>query len=225
MNQLRAPTPLTSTALALALLALGCSADDAAEGDEIASADDPSTDTGDDDPSTDTGSDSGGPPCGGDILGCDDTPTPFEEDPSCELSGELELALGDGELGFEALAPDTLPALHLGQQGAQHMWVGVEVQNPAVDYSQLEILVELRGCPYQNVSCTDASNWVTYPERRLVVDEDSITVTPEGEFQVTQILYVVAGWDWTVPERWVFRVTVNDPCGRTGQITVNTVTV
>ena len=176
---------------------------------------------GDGDPSGD--GDGDGPPCGGDILGCDDTPTPFEPDPNCALEGELELMLGNGELVFEALSPNTLPDTHLGLQGGQHMWVGLQVRNPALDFPQLEITLELSACRYADVSCTNIGDWFEYSSRVLVVDEDTLTETEEGYFELTNIIYIIEGWNWTIPERWRFRVSVEDPCGRTGQLSVNAI--
>ena len=218
-------------ALLLAGVALPACSDDTIVGDTMDSTSedptlDPTLDPTDNptDPSGDgDGDEPGGPPCGGDIVGCDDTPTPFELDPECTLEGELEVVHGNGFEMFEALAGNQFPDREFGLQGGQHMWVGLQVRNPALDFTQLRVTIELDGCRYADVSCTDASHWSEYPTRVLVVDEDTIGVTEEGYFELLNILYILEGWDWTQPERWRWRVTVEDPCGRVGQVSVNAI--
>ena len=96
----------------------------------------------------------GGPPCEDDIAGCSDDTSMFMEDPTCTLTGELELELGEGEAEFSSLAAGQLPQLYTGIQGGQHVWMAVRVKNPDLDRKQLAIRIKAEYC---SSNCEDVA--------------------------------------------------------------------
>lgn len=154
-----------------------------------------------------------GPPCGDDLNGCSDDTSMFMEVPECELTGELDVVMGQGETVFQELAEGDLPDPEFGFQGGQHVWMAVQVRNPAVDYPQLKIRINVDYC---ETSCSQPENWLTDNVRELLADETTMTVTPEGYFEQTRMLVTVFGWV-TTPNRRV-EMLVTDPCGRQGYV-------
>jgi hypothetical protein len=167
-------------------------------------------------PSNDGGG-SEGPPCVDDISGCFDDTSKFMEDPSCELQGELELQLGEGETEFSPLAPGELPELHYGFQGGQHVWMAVQVKNPDLERQQLKIRVSAEYC---NQNCAVESSWASDNNRELVADETTVTITPEGWIEQTRMLVTV--FDWVDASHRRIEMLVTDPCGRQGYVSTST---
>jgi hypothetical protein len=160
--------------------------------------------------------DNNGPPCEDDIAGCANDTSGFMEDPECELEGDLELELGEGETEFSALAPGQLPMLYWGLQGGQHIWMAVRVKNPDLERMQLQIRIEAKYC---NENCGDLGNWTTDNLRELVADETTLTVTPEGWFEQTRMLVTVFGYIDAAEQQ--VDMLVSDPCGRQGFVSTS----
>jgi len=80
-------------------------------------------------------------PCELDRYQCDDQEDTWPAEPICDLSGTLELEMGEGHRAFAYLKADLLPALTDGAQGGSHMFLGIRVLNPALDLYE-KLLVE-----------------------------------------------------------------------------------
>ena len=64
---------------------------------------------------------------------CEDHIDQWYYDDSCELTGDLDVVLGHGEDGFNALEAGVEPTIHYGNQGGQHVFFAYRVENPATD--------------------------------------------------------------------------------------------
>lgn len=157
--------------------------------------------------------DDDGPPCESDIAGCSDDTSTFMEDPSCTLTGELELELGEGELEFSPLATGQLPELHYGIQGGQHVWMAIRVKNPDLERKQLKIRLEAEYC---DSNCDDVGSWSVDNLRELVADESTLAITSDGWFEQTRMLVTV--FEWVDASYQRVELLVTDPCGRQGSI-------
>lgn len=157
-----------------------------------------------------------GPPCEDDVLGCDSNLEDFMIDPSCELEGELELVLGQGETTFSPLAPGEVPDINYGFQGGQHIWAALQVHNPATDYPRLRIDITVSACSQSD--CTSLDAWTIDNTRQLVADAETMTLTPEGWFEQLRMLVVVEAYAFA--GRGKVEVLVTDPCGRQGYVVV-----
>jgi hypothetical protein len=153
-----------------------------------------------------------GPPCEDDVNGCADDSGTFVEDPTCGLTGERELELGQGQDIFELLAAGEMPEIYNGFQGGQHVWLGVRVKNPDLERASLKINVTLSDCA---ADCEDPANWLTDNTRELVVGSRTIVESDEGWFEVDSIL-VVLGDDWSTMAHRRVEMVVTDPCSRQG---------
>jgi hypothetical protein len=160
------------------------------------------------------GPDDTGPPCQDDVNGCGADGGEFVEDPTCELTGELELELGQGEDSYAVLEPGEMPEIFNGFQGGQHVWLGVRVKNPDFERPSLKINVTLSDC---EVDCENPVNWPTDNARELVVGSRTITITDEGWFEQASILVTLG--DWSIATHRRVELLVTDPCGRQGYVT------
>ncbi|HVH98265.1 MAG TPA: hypothetical protein VM869_06135 [Enhygromyxa sp.] len=158
----------------------------------------------------------GGPPCEDDIAGCSDDTSMFMEDPTCTLTGELELELGEGEAEFSSLAAGQLPQLYTGIQGGQHVWMAVRVKNPDLERKQLKIRIKAEYC---SESCGEIGSWTVDNLRELVADETTLTTTSDGWLEQTRMLVTVFGWVSASYQR--VEMLVTDPCGRQGLVTAS----
>lgn len=154
-----------------------------------------------------------GPPCEDDLTECDDDTSQFVEDPTCELSGELELVFGEGEQDFTPIAEGAMPELYTGFQGGQHAWLGVQVQNADLTRPQLKVRISMRFC---DLDCDNPVNWQTDVVRELVVNANELDVVDESAWELASILVQVFNWQ-SSNERGV-DMLVTDPCGRQGLI-------
>jgi hypothetical protein len=152
-----------------------------------------------------------GPPCQDDVNACGADGGEFIEDPTCELTGELELALGQGEDSYAPLAAGEMPEIFNGSQGGQHVWMGVRVMNPDLERPSLKINITLRDC---EVDCENPANWPIDNSRELVIDERTIDVTEQGWFEQASILVILGDWSLATHRR--VEMLVTDPCGRQG---------
>jgi hypothetical protein len=152
-----------------------------------------------------------GPPCEDDVAGCSNNGDSFVEDPTCELTGDLVIELGEGEDEFVALAAGELPSLNFGVQGGQHVWLAVRVKNPALDRPSLKIQATMSYCLD---SCDNPANWQDDVVREIVVGSRTLTVTDEGWFEQASILVILGNWGSGLERR--VEVLVTDPCSRQG---------
>ena len=167
-------------------------------------------------PSGDDGGDDSA--CEEELDGCFEDASTFMEDPSCPLTGDLELELGEGELEFSSLAADELPELFTGFQGGQHVWMAVRVKNPDLERQQLKIRIKADYC---NENCGMVGNWVTDNLRELVADETTLTVTSDGWYEQTRMRVTVFEWAFASERR--VELLVSDPCGRQGVVSTSSV--
>lgn len=136
----------------------------------------------------------------------------FHLDPSCTLTGTLAVEIGEGTGGFAPLAQDAAPQIHYGQQGGQHMLVGVRVEGLALDrYDTLRTEIawfEAEQCPNLGAPCSgearSRNEWVLGDVTPLeIVGDDAVE---QGDLAV--VLEPVGNI--------VLQVEVEDPCGRLG---------
>lgn len=155
-----------------------------------------------------------GPPCGRDRLECGEGGE-FVLEPSCELTGPLEVALGQGELSFTELAPGEEPTIHEGTQGGRHFWLGLRVANPALDYPMLQ--VELAAELVDPAKCGEdpaCDPWVSTGKREFVLGPD---LRVEGAtIEEFGLLLVISIWPDDLERR--IRLELLDPCGREGSV-------
>jgi hypothetical protein len=159
------------------------------------------------------GPDDTGPPCQDDVNACGADGGEFVEDPTCELTGELELELGQGEDSYAVLEAGEMPEIFNGFQGGQHVWLGVRVKNPDLERPSLKINVTLSDC---ELDCEDLVEWPTDNARELVVGSRTITITGEGWFEQASILVTLG--DWSIATHRRVEIVVTDPCGRQGYV-------
>jgi hypothetical protein len=152
-----------------------------------------------------------GSPCEDDVNSCADDGGTFVEDPTCKLTGALELELGEGQDVYSPLAAGELPEVYDGFQGGQHIWLGLRVKNPDLEHSSLRIDIALSDCETQ---CGNPQNWSLDNERTLVVGSRTITVTEEGWFEEEGVLVTLGNWGAATHRR--VEMVVTDPCGRQG---------
>jgi hypothetical protein len=162
------------------------------------------------------GPDGDGPPCDDDVNGCADDGM-LVEDPVCELTGVLELELGEGQEVYSPLADGQMPEVFNGFQGGQHIWLGVRVKNPDLERASLRIDIELSDC---ETDCGDPQNWSLDNDRTLVVGSRTITVTEAGWFEEEGMLVTLENWGVATHRR--VEMVVTDPCGRQGLALVTT---
>lgn len=160
-------------------------------------------------------------PCEDDALGCEEPTGALEMDPTCELSGELEVEIGWGLNSYHSFAEraDTWS----GFQGGEHTFLGVRVQNAALDqYDKLEVTFEhvtLDETCVEDWSQVDLSADLIeqcgneYPlSRRVIFGElSAIRTDADGVMQEQGIFLEVP---YGTPTVVVARAL--DPCGRTG---------
>jgi hypothetical protein len=152
-----------------------------------------------------------GPPCEDDVNGCDNGDDEFIEDPTCELTGELDVELGQGEDSFTPLAPGEMPEIFTGLQGGQHVWMGVRVKNPDLTRPSLKIRISLSYC---EVDCDDPANWQADNVRELVAGSRTLEVTDEGWFEQASMLVTLFAYGFAEHKR--VEMLVTDPCSRQG---------
>ncbi|WP_146158542.1 hypothetical protein [Enhygromyxa salina] len=155
----------------------------------------------------------GGPPCDDDLTSCSDDTAKFVEDPSCELSGDLELQFGEGQEEFSPLAADQPAEVHSGFQGGQHLWLGVRVVNADLERPLLKVRISMTYC---EENCDDPGSWRTDIVRELVADSSTLTTTSEGWYELSSVLVQVFNWSFAANQR--IEMLVTDPCSRQGYI-------
>lgn len=157
----------------------------------------------------------GGPPEGDDDM----APSPsctadFELALECELTGDLMVELGQGEVEYEALKPGWWPELYTvaGFQGggSSHYELGVRVENHAIDFPNLKVQFELLLCEDDEPEC---GQWSRIEGRLCHIDGDDLEYTEDGGAQVTGVNVFA---DEFSGDRVAVAATVDDPCGRTG---------
>ncbi len=131
----------------------------------------------------------------------------FQLDETCELPGELTVALGEGPDDFLPLADGDQPEYYAGFQGGGHSFFSVQVGNVELSrYDRLEVALDVyypEECPDDGTHCGPS-----YGRRVVVLDGEPWTLV-EGMVQEHGILMQLEG-------QTVAQVTVRDPCGRVG---------
>jgi hypothetical protein len=172
-------------------------------------------------------------PCELDALGCNDNAFDFSFDDSCELTGSLEVAVGQGEHGFVSFEPDESPERHHGMQGGEHIFLSLRVFNAAPDaYDKLrvslgifdlcavgEVCDSVHGleggrCDEADVSAKSGLCEAVAVERVLVIGSATpMQVNSDGAVEESGLIMVTNGRAY---DRGMIRVFVEDPCRREG---------
>lgn len=152
------------------------------------------------------GGNGGGDPCADDANACSDGGA-LEIDPSCELTGTLDLELGEGDGMFRSLAPGEEPELIMGLQGGVHMVLGVGIDNPSPEHLAFEV---------QAMLSAEIEGEIQSLAERTVVYDGVLVDYDAGRAELLDLVVIPDFW----PEdgrRWI-SVTVTDACGRVGTL-------
>jgi hypothetical protein len=175
-------------------------------------------------------------PCDLDSLSCQANLFDFAYDPDCDLTGALELELGHGEYSFTNYLEGEVPEAIQGGQGGQHLFGAIRVLNAATTkYDKLLVRIGVyteclvgESCfePEGGVfECTLAGSDVgegicgfTNTERIFVLGSAKpFRVVSEGVLEEFGLVMVLDSWPIWGSEG-VVRLTVVDPCERSGMI-------
>ena len=185
----------------------------------------------------------GGDPCTQDKFSCDNNLSSFTLDPTCTLTGELEVVAGQGANSFQPFAPGETPKSYFGSQGGSHFFLGLQVKNADLEqYDKLKVGVVYhisQEClDWQLGNCGDEPCSETYPtiedpwggtsncqyfnegSRELVLGaKKAISTNSEGHVEEYGIIvfkdqYGLDGTD----HAQTMVLTVEDPCGRVGRV-------
>lgn len=168
--------------------------------------------------------DPGPNPCETDRLGCDDGPTDWSTKTCPDVSGALEVHLAHGDDGtFHEVGEGSVPEVHYGIQGGQHVFLGVRVPNARLDvYDRLRVTFwmgqgadcALPGEPTADVPATCPTS---LGRRQVVLGGDgssALRTAADGAVEELAILmFLMMPPTPGVPA--VVAVQVEDPCGRT----------
>jgi hypothetical protein len=155
-------------------------------------------------------------PCDQDPLGCDKGDE-FVAAPSCELSGPLEVVLGQGTDEFTPFDPDQEPRVHEGVQGGHHLCLGFRVDNPALEYPQLAIsmVAELNDTDRCADGDADCDPWVSTGTRDFVLGPE-LPLGDQDSVELTGLILIISLWPTELERR--VRLDILDPCGREGVV-------
>lgn len=156
----------------------------------------------------------------------------FQIDPTCELTGPLELELGYGELVFNTLPEGHVFKVTFGAQGGSHVYGALRLNNPAPDHPSLEVVFELLsdedcGPVFDEVDVA-ALGWA-YSEEELEEEcppqrtgfrhgllRPPLYTTEDGAVEAAGIIIFHTLYGGGGGER--VRLSVRDPCGRVGVV-------
>lgn len=137
-------------------------------------------------------------PCTVDPVGCASTSAFAIQ---CHRDGALDVQLGTGETVFLPIDATNAFEVHHGAQGGEHVFAAIRVSNPALDYPQLQVQLAIADGTGAEIG-----------SRQLVLGPP----LPVVAGVVEQAGIVVFGTALETGAR--IRVTVTDPCGRSGQV-------
>ena len=140
--------------------------------------------------------------------GCD-AGNRFELDPTCELSGELDVRLGDGADSLSPFGGEEggKPMTHSGPQGGEHSFISVQVGGINPDrYDRVELtLTKLSYCPIDDDSCV--------PEP---IGNDSMVLGGDPAWRLVDGKVEEYGIRMFFDDEGSLEAKVLDPCGREG---------
>jgi hypothetical protein len=184
----------------------------------------------------------GGDPCAQDKFSCDNNLSSFVLDPTCTLTGELEVVAGQGSSQFEALAPGEAPQAFYGSQGGSHYFLGLQVKNVDLEqYDKLKVDVvyhrsqlcldwQLGNCgeePCSEMSPSLTTDWgeetsceyYNDGSRELVLGaKNTILINGDGVVEEYGIMVFRDGYADSEGSVNTMVLTVEDPCGRVGRV-------
>lgn len=132
----------------------------------------------------------------------------LEVDASCERDDMLQLELGDGNGEFQPLAPGVSPELYAGQQGGEHMVLGLGVDNPSPEHLSYEVELALHATLAEDDAELVGERTVVYGEHLVEFDA--------GRAELLNLVAIPDIWPDS-GRRWI-SATVTDSCGRRGQV-------
>ncbi len=154
-------------------------------------------------------------PCKDDALDCEGG-TEFSIAEDCELSGALEVELGQGQDEFSPLAPLQEPTLYEGPQGGHHFWLALRVDNPDLDYPLIQVVWDAEVFDEDRCGAEpDCDPWIGTGHRELTLGPD-LPITDDGAVEQTALLLVISIWPVDVERR--LRLYTLDECGREATI-------
>lgn len=154
-------------------------------------------------------------PCEDDALECGPG-VEFAFSDDCELSGPLEVELGEGFEKFSSLAPLQEPTLHDGIQGGHHFWLGLHVANPALDYPLLRVVLDAEVLDENRCGAEpDCDPWIGTGHRELILGPE-LALNDDGIVEQVSLMLQIAIWPLDVERR--LRLYAIDPCRREAAI-------
>jgi hypothetical protein len=156
-----------------------------------------------------------GPPCKDDALDCE-AGNEFMLAEDCELSGALEVELGQGQDEFSLLAPLQEPTLYEGAQGGHHFWLALRVDNAALDYPLIQVVFDAE--VFDEDRCgtdPECDPWIGTGHRELTLGPE-LPLNDDGVVEQTSLLLVISIWPVDVERR--LRLFAEDECGREAMI-------
>lgn len=155
--------------------------------------------------------------CDVDPMHCDLNDT-FVIDPTCTLTGNLNIQLGQGEAEFEPLEADEAPQTYSasGQGATIHHFFALRILNPAVDYPMLQVALTYEVQTDEVVvdpDSGDASFAWRFDTERLAI------FSPDHYQWVGDTVEMSGIWLQVSPPFGTRRrvtAMVTDPCGREG---------
>ena len=144
--------------------------------------------------------------CDIDALGCAEGGD-FQLDPSCTLTGDLAVEVGQGELSFQSLGPGEAPEQFFGAQGGYHIFIAFRVRGVSGDYPRLQIRLDV-----EQEICPTVCEWEVVGEREVVLGPD-LPQTSDGLVEQAGLAVIV----FESGGRLRIRVDVLDPCNRRGE--------
>lgn len=154
-------------------------------------------------------------PCKDDALDCEGGGEFFLAE-DCELSGALEVELGEGQEEFSPLAPLQEPTLHQGNQGGHHFWLALRVANPALDYPLIQVVFDAEVLDEDRCGAEpECDPWIGTGHRELTLGPE-LPINADGVVEQTSLLLVISIWPVDVDRR--LRLFAVDQCGREATI-------
>lgn len=136
----------------------------------------------------------------------------FTHDPSCNLTGSLSVALGDGEDGFVALTSGQGPVELFGPQGGTHAFAAVQIGGLSLDRYDI-VLLQLslftaEQCPTADAPCDGDA---TFGVGAWVLG-DTLPLDPIDAHTIEQDQLRIEAGAGPI----VLQAQVEDPCGQIG---------
>ena len=152
--------------------------------------------------------------CDVDPAGCEFSGG-FRVDPSCTLTGTLQVEIGQGEQAYEALSDGEKPVVYHGPQGGSHVFGGLRVTNPAVDFPRLRAEFRVDDDVPERCDVPDPCPPGKVARRRVDLGPD-LNVGAGGAVEEAGIVLFLDPYN--LSDSGVITLDVQDACDRRGRV-------